>query len=221
MNITIDAMNYKQISDHIIVRAVNKKHPALNQEICASLRHGDVALVLYLMISAENNQLLSTPVAEKMMEAWCADGELSFEEIFARALANTAKLFPPVIYTDLPSMFSKTGHDLASMNSKPKGNIFVLTTTFEVNGATALWYPGVQQKLYQLIGQPYFAVCTSTTEVMIHPASMFFPEIFLSSVRKINRSFNTPADCLSDQLFCFDGSTLRPYEEHQEDKKEE
>ena len=64
-----------------------------------------------------------------------------------------------------------------------------LTTTKNINGAVALFYPGVLKRLAQLMGGDYFVGFTSIHEAIIHPAKRQSPENMRESIKDINEVF--------------------------------
>ncbi len=66
---------------------------------------------------------------------------------------------------------------------------YVLTTTRQVNGAVALFYPGVQERLAELFGGSYYIAFTSIHEAQLHAYGTVKP----SQVK----------DCLLDTLNYF------------------
>lgn len=75
-----------------------------------------------------------------------------------------------------------------------------LTTTRTMNGAVALFYPGVQERLAQLMGGDYHVGFTSIHEAILHPVNRQSPENMRDSIHDINEVF--PRDeMLSNEVF--------------------
>ena len=75
-----------------------------------------------------------------------------------------------------------------------------LSTTRGLNGAVALFYPGVQERLAELMGGDYLVGFTSIHEAIIHPAGLQDHENMRESIHDINEVF--PRDeMLSSKVF--------------------
>ena len=64
-----------------------------------------------------------------------------------------------------------------------------LTTTRGINGAIALFYPGVREQLANLLGGDYLVGFTSIHEVILHPADRQLPDNMRESIQDINEIF--------------------------------
>lgn len=67
-----------------------------------------------------------------------------------------------------------------------------------LNGAIAAFYPGVQERLYQMVGGDFYLVFTSISEVHIHPVNGWFKVSAMRSVlADTNRDMNKKGELLT------------------------
>ena len=89
-----------------------------------------------------------------------------------------------------------------------------ITTVKKKNGAIAMFYPGVLEKLAEICGGSYYVSFTSIHDVRIHPVSTVQPRRILRSLKDVNKMFNQASDILSRQIFVYDNEKkeLKPME---------
>lgn len=159
--------NYQDVQDQLIVRPLNYDLHAGELEKAVYRRMGDVTLVLYQILNdTDPKNFLTSKIQKPELRRW--NMEDREDEVLDAALQNTAKLYPAVVYdwkrkdeTDfLKGSFTR------EEISFPKNGI-MLTTHLSVNGAAALFYPGVVPKMMEIMGGPFAAVFMNTTDVMI------------------------------------------------------
>ena len=73
----------------------------------------------------------------------------------------------------------------------------------EINGAIALFYPGVLKKLSESLGEDFYIAFTSIHEAQIHAAGMISPETVEASLRDTNRHCNRREEVLTDRVYCY------------------
>lgn len=89
-----------------------------------------------------------------------------------------------------------------------------ITTVKKKNGAIAMFYPGVLEKLAEICGGSYYVSFTSIHDIRIHPVSTVQPRRILRSLKDVNKMFNQASDILSRQIFVYDNEKkgLEPME---------
>ena len=168
---------------------------------------GDVALVLYAVMAHEGNDYFTAKMHRRQMEGW----RRPEREVLEEALVNTSFLYPPRIYCveDIMSWEEKKhgdGRFMAEGEAAPfrKGaRGYLLTNTLEINGAIALFYPGVLKKLSESLGEDFYIAFTSIHEAQIHAAGMISPDAVEASLRDTNRHCNRREEVLTDRVYCY------------------
>ena len=132
-------------------------------------------------------------------------------EVLEEALVNTSFLYPPRLYCveEILSWEKKKhgdGRFMAEGEASPfrKGaRGYLLTNTLEINGAIALFYPGVLKKLAEGLEGDFYIAFTSIHEAQIHAAGMVTPEAVETSLRDTNRHCNRREEILTDRVYCY------------------
>lgn len=204
--------DYESIKDRLIIRPLNYDNNAKVLENCIYRRTGDIALVLYLSVGRiereRGNDILTAMVRRDIFKKW----EKEEQEVFDWALENTMRLQPPALYrTDL---FWPEGESrrVDFMDDESVTFSFdelfapFLSTEQLVNGAVAAFYPGVLERLYDMVGQDLYLVFTAIDEVHIHPIN---GKMSVGAMRKIqadtNRAINKRNELLSRKIYRYNG----------------
>lgn len=205
--------DYEAIKDQLIIRPLNydDNDKALVKAIYRKV--GDMALVLYIslgnMDQGNVNNIISAMVPRDTFQAW----ELDEKEVFDQALENTMRLQPPV-FLDISSSFRpslKIKHILFMDDDTVKTDFdsrmaLALSTAQEINGAIAVFYPGVQERLYQMVGGDFYLVFTSISEVHIYPVNGWFKVSTMRSVlADTNRDMNKKGELLTRRIYRYSG----------------
>ena len=83
----------------------------------------------------------------------------------------------------------------------------VLSTEQEINGAIAAFYPGVLERLYQMVGEDFYLVFTSIYDIHIHPISgKVRAETMRDCLSGTNRDINKREELLSRQIYRYNGA---------------
>ena len=192
---------YELCKDRLIIRPINYERNKYELENCIYWRYGDIALTLYGVVSDEDEDYVTMKITRSLIEEW----EIGDDLLMTDALHNTFKIMPPRLYycTDLrrkhpwndgifmPGEIKEgvTPFQIHS-DSELEGTLgYRLTTTKGINGAIALFYPGVQEQLSKLLGSDYLAGFTSIHEAIVHPVNNQTPNSMRESIHDINEVF--------------------------------
>lgn len=126
-------------------------------------------------------------------------------DVFRQALKEAWDTDRPVLSSMEAKLF---GGDEANLLDNPEpaaSGMYILTNTSGIHGAAALFYPDVQQRISEVLGENYYALPSSTEEFIIVPQSMGMgPKEFTVMVRDANRSVVEPGQILSDSVLKYD-----------------
>lgn len=132
----------------------------------------------------------------------------SREELLTAAMENTVAIEPPLLM-DLPD-YVRTGNeknflDPSSLCAGSYTGPFILTNKSQYRGATALFYPGIQQKISEIFRSGYYILPISIHEVLI------IPDAYSPDTRHLqdmlingNRTVVDGVDVLSDKVLHYD-----------------
>lgn len=199
--------DYAVIHNRLIIRPINFTDNKYELKDCVYKKIGDIALVLYVLLYDDDEMGLGTLKVRKVFsDRWNKD----YSEIWEEALLNTNVWAPPRMYMraidliDPPytqGAFMSLGYKFEKNNPLSAPTI---TTVKKKNGAIAMFYPGVLEKLAEICGGSYYVSFTSIHDVRIHPVSTVQPRQILRSLKNVNKMFNQPSDILSRQIFIYD-----------------
>ena len=83
----------------------------------------------------------------------------------------------------------------------------LLSSSRAINGALAIFYPGVREKLHKLLGESFFVVFMNINDVMIVPRSdSSRARAFLANAKRDSKM----GEMLSQTLFLSDKRGLNP-----------
>lgn len=139
---------------------------------------GDIALTLYLLVCDAGEELLAVEMNRDMV-----DGDVTDEVLLTNALLNTCAKMPPRLYygTDIRHRYPR---EYGVFMPGERGKRIVIhpddeqeglhgyrvTTVNGQNGAVALFYPGVRERLSALLDGDYYVGFTSVNEAVVYPA---------------------------------------------------
>ena len=200
--------DYDAVSNKLILRPFY--FPANRDKLVNNIfrREGDIALVLYLMVMQDEDNLGSMRLVKDQLEAW---GKTR-EEVLDFALANSNINFPPRIYCNPIESENPPYHKGAFMalNSDITGfkddAPLLLTCTRQENGAVGFFYNGVRERISKLWGNAdYYVVFTSSSEVWLHKEGYWNPRELLRKLKAINADY--PDEVLSNKVYRFHSKT--------------
>lgn len=169
--------NYETAKDSLFIRLLNydDNSKELNNAIYKKI--GDIAQVLYMKVSKNNGNIMSTKILKSVVEKWKENGlTLSEDNIFEEALKNTERMSPPRIYR-WEQMILDPEYDGEEFMSPDTENAIskdfmgnCLSTPEKTNGAVAIFYPDVVERFANVLDSDLYLVFTSVHEVMVHRA---------------------------------------------------
>ncbi|MBR3024651.1 MAG: hypothetical protein IKH71_09390 [Oscillospiraceae bacterium] len=202
-------LDVEEIKERLIVRPLNwhnvKEHFE-NVPFLYRKAGKDMILAVYIVINDDKeNGLLQTGVLPlEIIEDWNEDED----EIFTMALENTQNYAPARLYTNIfdiehtPELEANFMADEFPKNIIRKDGALLVTTNRKTNGAIAMFYPGVKDRLADLLDGNYYVAFTSIHEAMIHREGTIDPVSIRRNVRETNRIFG-PDETLTNEVWFF------------------
>lgn len=197
---------YEVIKDKLMIRPINYTDNRYELKNCIYKQYGDIALVLYIVLY-DNKKigLGTTKVHKSAFERWGKE----LDEVWETALGNTIETAPPRMYLTITECMNPPYERGAFMTFQKENfkikemQIPIITTTRQMNGAIAMFYPGVKEKLAELMDANYYVAFTSVHDVKIHCEGAISPKHILNSVKSVNQAF-PKEDILSRKVFFYD-----------------
>ena len=175
----------------------------------------DIAITYHLKMNVDETGVASAVVSDDMLRMY----GVSVDELHNAALENSEKIFPANIFNLHETMKQKFITDMRndgmpdevieriledSMGTDDPG-MTVVTNDVGVNGAAVLFYPGVMDKLAEMIEGDFFILPSSLHETIILPDhGEFGPEFLTNMVSEINATQVEPWDRLTDEAYHYD-----------------
>jgi len=172
-------------------------------------KFGDIALVLYLLVQRDTENIITVKLHREMAKAW----NMTDDVLLTNALLNTYAKMPPRLYygTDIRSHYDNhygvfmPGERGITIRVHPRSERerlhgYLLTTSDRRNGAVALFYPGVKERLAELLGGDYYVGFTSIHEAVIHPVGHKVLHQLKESINRTNIVFDN-SEMLSAQVY--------------------
>lgn len=165
-------------------------------------RVGDYAIIP--VFSVEIDGVISEA---KIRKEYAEAKGIGAEELIDRALKE-ASIKKPAVLWDLEESalhMSPTENYLAT--GKEHHKIMTLTCEGMQDGAVALFYPDVMDKIAQVAGGSYYIVPSSVHEVLIVPCSERYPRSLNHMLRSINKMWVSPEENLGDRVVLYDAES--------------
>lgn len=200
---------YEAGSERLIVRPLHYPHCRQDMEKGICWLYGDIALVLYLLIQEDGEDYMTVKVQRPLVDKW----DVSDEILMTNALLNTYAKMPPRLYyaTDFRMEHDRAygvfmpGEQGQGIEVHPKDEWegrfgYILTTTKRLNGAIAFFYPGVKERLAELMEGDYFVGFTSIHEAVVHPVCRKVLSEMKEGIYQTNICFD-PKEMLTNKVY--------------------
>ncbi len=80
---------------------------------------------------------------------------------------------------------------------------YVLTNDHGINGAVAMFCPGVAEKVVEVLEGDFYFACTSIHEAQVHALGTVSPDVIEKALRDTNRFCNQTSEVLSDRVYYY------------------
>lgn len=197
--------DYEAVKGRLFLRPLSYNNFAWEAGGYIYRRVEDIALVLYVLIRDDEKGIDSAKIPKEMLKKWGMDAD----EVLDEAMLNTYCMAQPRIYLSpfecINPPFERGA--FMSFNSPitalDKWSIPTVTTTKLTNGAIAMFYTGVKEKIAELYGDSYYVAFTSIHEARTHCRGAYPPRDILKSLKETNRVF-PKEEMLSNKVYYYD-----------------
>ena len=195
--------SYQKIRKYLFVKPLNKKAHSLELEDAVHKDVGDIACVVYMMLS-NTNEYFCVKIKNQHLKQW----KMTKEAVMEEALKNTCQMTPPFIYTNGKNKsggsFMDNGAFCLSKSDKVMG--VQLCTNAKENGAVSVFFPGVLQRLAQLMESDLYILFTSGNESTIYSANESNLEDIKDELHIMETDYDNGIwyeDSLSEELYYY------------------
>ena len=192
------------ISFHVL--EIKRNHKYLSEVPYMPMGNG-LAAVCHIKVDDGKDGCWRTTITRAFAERNSCD----MNEVFQAAMERAPEIDPPVLSSMESQLFGFDRENILDegmIRDGEKSPMYVLTNESGMLGASALFYPGVQEKIAEAMGEGYSVLPSSVHEVLIVPDSLGPNAIELSEmVHSVNTNVLDPKDILSDNVFHYDKET--------------
>lgn len=203
--------DYESIKDRLYVTVLNRNNDSyLENAVCRDVPETDItAVVRVLCMSGKTGETASFMVKENMLAMWGVDSD----SVYDRALGNTEKLFEPLMMNMCDILFPEEPEERRGEEPETAindweildGELYVLSNTGRLNGAAAILYPDLLQKIGEATKSRFFLVPSSIHEwILRKDDGIMDSKQMQRMVLEVNRTQLEPEEVLSDQVYEYD-----------------
>lgn len=209
-------MDYDRVKKNIFMRlsAAEKNTDLL--EHAPHIRKEDLAITFHIMLDQSDKGTATTMINDNMMEAYGID----LEQLYQDALLNSPVICPAQIENMGEALSRMMVEDMKSAGAPPeliqemekdleesnKNNpMTIITNDRLVDGASAIFYPGVMDLVGERMKGDYFILPSSVHETLVVPddGRVSLQEL-TDMVKEVNMTQVSPEDQLTNQVYHYD-----------------
>ena len=218
------SFEYEDIKDKVVVQLVDSEmnKERLKEFVYKPIDNGFV-LVPYIVIKEDNQGSMRAAISKEMAR----DLNYDVDNLVDIAFKNTVERYSPT-FMGMPAMlFQKYAPEM--MNPMREDfeidqhlGMYVLSNVNNREGAIALFYPEMTERLGDILQDSYYVLPSSLNEMIIVPQNADIPlEELQKMVKSANRTFIDASDVLSDRVLFFDREKERLIEPKVKERKAE
>ena len=204
--------DYGRTKENLFIRVCDAGR---NGELLKNIPHtriDDLAVTYHILRSIDAGGMSSMTVTSQMM----ADLGITKEQLHQDAMENSPRLFPPMIENigTMLRLFEMKAAGLEeediseirkTMDQDMQIPMLVVTNREQINGASALFYPGILDQVGEMMGEGYFILPSSVHEWIIVPDREGFDANEMQvMIMDANQNAVTPDIQLGDEAYHYD-----------------
>lgn len=203
-----DFHDYEAVKDTLFIRVCDLQ---ANQKFLEDMPHEEVdglAMTAHLLLQKggkDHDSMLSAPVTKAMFGPW----GITEKELFEDARENSSRILPvkSMPIADMLAAMS-AGMGFPMPDHEPGGEtipMIIVTNDQQIDGASAMFYPGVMDRMSEMAGGDLYILPSSRHEVIILPERAAGDRRELEGiVRYVNMTAVEQKDRLSDNVYYYD-----------------
>lgn len=192
--------DYDQAKSLLVAEVVGAER---NEAMLARVPHKqveDMAVIYRMQIEHNGEGVSSTLVTNQLLESF----GVSADQLHQDALQNSTELRPASV-RKLSEVLAEMMDVPVEMMEGATPPIVMVSNEDKVNGAAAMFYPGLMESCAAELGGDYYVLPSSVHEVLLLPDDGQMKATELKDmVSSINGDVVDPKDVLTDQVYHFD-----------------
>ncbi len=176
-----------------------ERNPELLQRV-PYIRYEDLAVVFIFVLKEAGITGGVAVITSELSGLW----GISAEELFAQARQSAPVLLEPVV-SNIRNMIGDCPEEVEEIIDDPENavDMYILTNKSQTYGASALFYPGLLEKITDYLGGGFYILPSSVHEVILIPEAAGEPDALRRMVQEVNRC-EVPEDMiLSDNVYYY------------------
>ncbi len=177
-----------------------ERNPELLQRV-PYIRYEDLAVVFIFVLKEAGITGGVAVITSELSGLW----GISAEELFAQARQSAPVLLEPVV-SNIRNMIGDCPEEVEEIIDDPENavDMYILTNKSQTYGASALFYPGLLEKITDYLCGGFYILPSSVHEVILIPEAAGEPDALRRMVQEVNRC-EVPEDMiLSDNVYYYD-----------------
>ena len=190
------------IKDNLCLKLINTKQ---NQELLQNLPHkefNDLSIICTWIVEGNAELQGNCNITYSLLDML----EMSEEELFERARANTERIMPPVVMSMDEVIKKQLGMEMGEVSEQPS-MLYVLTNEGGYFGATTVLFTDEVDKLAQRVGEDLYLIPSSVHEFLAIPQSVMDSESIQGLVFEVNTQCVEIDERLSNEVYQYDRSS--------------
>lgn len=198
--------DYEKAKNNLMIRAISSEVAGEQLDQMIYKKVGDIILAVYYAVHVQDGHLMSIRIVKSFAQHW----GISEEAIWNIAMEQSAKREEPRLYYMEQLIFNPNYKGETFMNMD--GDVvlgenmfgYCISTADKINGATAIFYPTVAQRLSDLLGgKDLYLVFTSAHEVMVHTIGSVDLEKLIEIQESMQSEVTEKEDRLSKVIYMY------------------
>ena len=193
--------SYETMKKNLFIRVCGVE---VNKEMLEQIPHKTIenlAITFHIMVNNSEEGMSSAAITNSIMDSL----GLTPEQLYKDSLQNSPNILPAKVDSMINVLSGLTDIDMDSIDVHSQSQMVVVTNHSGINGASAIFYPGVMDQVGEQLHGSYFVLPSSIHEVIAIPTSLGSNYRELERmVHEINIMTVAPEDRLSDNVYRYD-----------------
>lgn len=195
--------DFNNVKNKICFKLVNRKKNAELLTDAPYVEYQDLAIIFYILVSKEKNNVASITIRNAFMNMWNVD----VKTLYHIAKKNTQRLFKGAIETIAEIISNSTDtldEDIVKTFFDTDIPMYVATNVSKLNGACIILYDGVLKKFAEKIGSDFYILPSSVHEMLFVPVNEDMDaRCLIQIVKEVNATGVLPDEVLSDNVYMY------------------
>ena len=188
-----DLSDYSQVKERLFIRMMDLESNRHILQECPHKKIGGMALTYYCFCGDRNGYFSSARLKDFMVRDYYG---ITPEQLHEDAMNSSVQLFPAEIGVLAGDVFKRPPEEPLRM--------VYITNRKKLNGASALFYPGIMENVAEMLKGDYYVIPSSIHEMIAVRAEGTDADVLRRMLKKGNRELIEEGEWLSDDLYYYD-----------------